>query len=132
MLKSFTVSGSAFALGLMVWLLPVQSVTAQSSPLHILVVEYDIVPTEIDGYLKAIKELAAEMVNEPGYQQLSIAVSQKDPNHVLLFECWDNKAALDSFLTTDRFKKYAAATAKMIANRDIRPFSSVSTHMKGM
>ncbi|MGA9437206.1 MAG: putative quinol monooxygenase, partial [Pseudolabrys sp.] len=103
-----------------------------SGPLHVLVVEYDIVPAEIDNYLKAIKELAAAAVNEPGYRQLSITVSQKDANHVLLFESWDNKAALDAFLATDRFKRYAAATSNMIANRNIRAFSSVSTHIKGM
>jgi quinol monooxygenase YgiN len=134
MLKSFALTGFALALGLTAWVLPIQGerATAQSSPLHILVVEYDIVPAEIDSYLKAIKELAAAMANEPGYRQVSIAVSQQDGNHVLLFESWDNKAALDAFLATDRFKKYAAATGKMIANRNIRAFSSVSTNIKGM
>jgi quinol monooxygenase YgiN len=78
------------------------------------------------------KELAAAAVNEPGYRQLSITVSQKDANHVLLFESWDNKAALDAFIATDRFKTYATATSNMIANRNIRAFSSVSTHIKGM
>jgi quinol monooxygenase YgiN len=134
MFKSFAMTGFAIALGLAAWLSPMQGerATAQSGPLHILVVEYDIVPAEIDNYLKAIKELAAAAVNEPGYRQLSIAVSQKDANHVLLFESWDNKAALDAFLATDRFKRYAAATSNMIANRNIRAFSSVSTHIKGM
>jgi quinol monooxygenase YgiN len=51
-------------------------------------------------------------VKEPGCRQLSIAVSQKDANHVLLFETWDNAAAFDAFLATDRFKKYQTATAK--------------------
>ena len=134
MLKSVGMSSLAIALGLTAWLLPMrgEQATAQSAPLHILVVEYEIVPAEIDNYLKAIKELVAAAVNEPGFRQLSIAVSQKDANHVLLFESWDNKAALDAFLATDRFKKYAAATSNMIANRDIKAFSSVSTHIKGM
>jgi hypothetical protein len=93
MFKSFAMTGFAIALGLAAWLLPMQGerATAQSGPLHVLVVEYDIVPAEIDNYLKAIKELAAAAVNEPGYRQLSITVSQKDANHVLLFESWDNE-----------------------------------------
>jgi len=101
-------------------------------PPHILVVEYDIVPAEIDKYLTAIKELGAAAVKEPGCRQLSIAVSQKDANHVLLFEAWDNAAALDAFLATDRFKKYQATTGNMIAKRDIRTFSSVAMNMKGI
>src|SRR5262245_53992332 len=134
MFKSFAVASFAIAVGLMAWLLPMQGerATAQSGPLHILVVEYDIVPAEIDNYLKAIKELAAAAVNEPGYRQLSIAVSQKDANHVLLFESWDNKAALDAFLATDRFKKYSATTGNMVAKRDIRTFSSVAMNIKGI
>ena len=65
-------------------------------------------------------------MKEPGCRQLSIAVSQKDSNHVLLFEIWDNAAALNAFLATDRFKQYQAATGNMIAKRDIRAFSSVA------
>jgi autoinducer 2-degrading protein len=122
MFKSFAVTGFAVALGLAAWLLPMQGkrATAQSGPLHILVVEYDIVPAEIDNYLKAIKELAAAAVNEPGYRQLSIAVSQKDANHVLLFESWDNKAALDAFLASDRL-----ARASLQRLKEVQPNLSI-------
>jgi (4S)-4-hydroxy-5-phosphonooxypentane-2,3-dione isomerase len=129
MLKSVPIIILAIVFGLAAWLLPMRGerATAQSGPLHILVVEYDVVPAEIDKYLAAIKELGAAAVKEPGCRQLSIAVSQKDPNHVLLFEVWDNAAALDAFLATDRFKKYQATTANMISKRDIRAFSSVAS-----
>ena len=88
MLKSVAMGSLAIALGLAVWLLPMrgEQATAQLGPLHILVVEYDIVPAEIDKYLTAIKELGAAAVKEPACRELNIAVSQKDPNHVLLFE----------------------------------------------
>jgi len=106
MLKSFALSSLAIALGVAAWLLPMrgEQASAQPGPFHILVVEYDIVPTEIDKYLTAIKELGAAAVKERGCRQLSIAVSQKDPNHVLLFEAWDNAAAFDAFLATDPSK----------------------------
>jgi quinol monooxygenase YgiN len=134
MLKAVSIILVAIALGVAAWLLPMrgEQATAQSGPLHILVVEYDIVPAEIDKYLTAIKELGAAAVKEPGCRQLSIAVSQKDANHVLLFEAWDNAAALDAFFATDGFKKYQATTANMISKRDIRAFSSVAINMKGI
>ena len=81
--------------------------------------------------LAAIKELGAAAVKEPGCRQLSIAVSQKDPNHVLLFEAWDNAATFDAFLATDLFKKYQATVGSMIAKRDIRTYSSVAMNFKG-
>ena len=85
MLKSVAIITLAVALGVTAWLLPMrgEQATAQSGPLHILVVEYDIVPAEVDKYLTAVKELGAASVKEPGFRQLSIAVSKKDPNHVL-------------------------------------------------
>ena len=128
MFKSVAMSSLAIALGLTAWLLPMrgQQATAQSGPLHILVVEYDIVPAEIDKYLTAVKELGAASVKEPGFRQLSITISQNDPNHVLLFEAWDNAAAHSAHVTTDRFKKYQATTGNMIAKRNIRTFSSVA------
>ena len=133
MLKTVAISSFAIALGLTAWLLPMgdERATAQAGPLHILVVEYDIVPAEIDKYLTAIKELGAAAVKGPGCRQLSIAVSQKDPNHVLLFEAWDNAAAFDAFLATDLFKKYQATVGNMIAKRDIRTYSSVAMNFKG-
>jgi autoinducer 2-degrading protein len=128
MLKSVAMSSLAIALGLTAWLLPMrgEQATGQSGPLHILVVEYDIVPAEIDKYLAAVKEVGAASVKEPDFRQLSITISQKDPNHVLLFEAWDNAAAHAAHVTTDHFKKYQATTGNMIANRNMRTFSSVA------
>ena len=128
MLKSLAMSSLAIALGLSAWLLPMrgEQATAQSGPLHILVVEYDIVPGEIDKYLTAVKELAAAAVKEAGFRQQYITISQNDLNHVLLFEAWDNAAAHAAHVATDRFKKYQATTGNMIAKRNIRTFSSVA------
>jgi autoinducer 2-degrading protein len=128
MFKSLAMSSLALALSLTAWLLPMrgEQATAQPVPLHVLVVEYDIVPAEIDKYLTAIKELGAASAKEPGFRQLVITTSQKDPNHVLLFELWDNAAAHTAHVTTDHFKRYQAATGNMIAKRDVRTFSSVA------
>jgi autoinducer 2-degrading protein len=128
MWKSVAMSSLAIALGLTAWLLPMrgEQATAQSGPLHILVVEYDIAPGEIDKYLTAVKELGAESVKEPGFRQQYITVSKDDPNHVLLFEAWDAAAAHAAHITTDHFKKYQAVTGNMIAKRNVRTFSSVA------
>jgi (4S)-4-hydroxy-5-phosphonooxypentane-2,3-dione isomerase len=133
MLKSVPIIILAITLGIAAWLLPMrgEQATAQPGTLHILVVELDIVSAEINKFMTAIKELGAATVNEPGCHQFSIAISQKDPNHVMLFEVWDNTAALDAYFATDRFKKYQATTANMVAKRDIRAFSSVAMNFKG-
>ena len=116
-------------------LLPIRSaeLLAQSAPLYINAVDIDVVPGQIDNYLAALKENGAAAVKqESGCREFNITVSQKDPNHVFIFEVYDNAAALDAHRQTDHFKKYAAVTKDMVAKRDSHPLSSVAMNMKGM
>src|SRR5437588_12064879 len=116
MLKSVAMSSLAIALGLTAWLLPMrgEQATAQSGPLHVLVVEYDIVAAEIDKYLTAVKELGAASVKESGFRQLIITTSQKDPNHVLLFELLDTAAADTADVATDTSKNHRDTERSLI------------------
>ena len=59
-------------------------------------------------------------------------MSQKDTNHVFIFEVYDNAAALDAHRQTDHFKKYATTTKDMVAKRDPHPLSLVAAYAKGM
>ncbi len=134
MLKSITVT-AALALSVTAWvLLPMRSheAMAQSGPLFISAVEYDIVPGQVDNFLAALKENGAASVKEPGCRELDITVSQKDPNHVFIFEVYDNAAAAEAHTATEHFKKYKAATKDMVAKREAKLLWSVAMNMKGM
>jgi autoinducer 2-degrading protein len=126
---------AALALSVAVCILPpvcIDKALAQSAPLYINAVDIDVVPGQIDNYLAALKENAAASVHEPGCHEFNIAVSQKDANHVFVFEAYDNAAAMDAHRQTDHFKKYATTTKDMIAKRDPHPLSLVATYTKGM
>jgi (4S)-4-hydroxy-5-phosphonooxypentane-2,3-dione isomerase len=134
MLKSIAVK-SAVALSVTaLLLLPMRGreAVAQSGPLFINAVDIDIVPGQIDNYLAALKENGAAAVHEPGCREFDILVSQKDPNHVFIFEVYNDAAALEAHRQTDHYKKYAAATKDMVAKRDAKPLSAVAMNMKGM
>jgi len=134
MLKSVAITGAVLLAAIAAALLPMRShkAAAQSGPLYINAVDIDVVPGQIDNYLAALKENGTASVHEPGCREFDIAVSQKDTNHVLIFEVYDNAAALDAHRQTDHFKKYAATTKDMVAKRDARAFSLVAMNMKGM
>jgi quinol monooxygenase YgiN len=135
MLKSITITG-AVALSVMAFvMLPMRSDrgVAESGPLQVNAVDIDVVPGQIDNYLAALKENgAAATVGEPGCREFDILLSQKDPNHVLIFEVYNDAAAAQAHRETDHFKKYAATTKDMVAKREARGFSSVAMNMKGM
>jgi autoinducer 2-degrading protein len=135
MVKSIVMSGAAFALSVTACVLPslCDEALAQSAPLYVNAVDIDIVPGQIDNYLAALKENgAASVKEESGCRAFEITVSQKDPNHVFIFEVYDNAAALDAHRQTDHFKKYAATTKDMVAKRDPHPLSLVAMNLKGM
>jgi len=134
MWKSITATG-AIALSLTAWvLLPTfgRQALAQSGPFLINAVEYDIVPGQIDNFLAALKENGAASVKEPGCHEFNVSVSQKDPNHVLIYEVYNDAAAAEAHTATDHFKKYKAATAGMTTKREAKSYSSVAMNMKGM
>jgi (4S)-4-hydroxy-5-phosphonooxypentane-2,3-dione isomerase len=105
-----------------------QRVEAQSAGMFVNAVDLDIVPAERDNYLAAIKENGAAAAKEPGCKRFDILNLASDPNHFLLYEVYDNEAAFKAHRETEHFKKYAAATAKMVAKRDARQMGVIASN----
>ena len=110
--------------------LPAQRAAAQSTPTFVNAVDLDIVPAEREKYMAAIKANAAASIKEPGCRQFDINVLASDPNHVFLYEVYDNDAAYQAHRATDHFKAYAAATANAVSKRDPRHMTPIAFNSK--
>jgi len=110
--------------------MPSQHVSAQSDGPIVNAVDLDIAPAELDKYLAAVKENGAATIKEPGCGEYHIMVSATNPNHVLLFEVYDNDAAAQEHRATEHFKKYAATTANMVTARNVRPMKPIAFNLK--
>jgi quinol monooxygenase YgiN len=133
MQKPNVLSAAALALvaGLAMFsVMTTRDVEAQSGGAYINAVDIEIVPGQMPAYLEAIKENGAASVKELGCRQFNIAVLVSDPNHVFLYEVYDSEAALAAHRATDHFKKYAATTASMVANRKPTPMTVVMLNSK--
>ena len=130
MRKSVLFSTAALALAAAFVSLPSSNAAAQSSEVYINAVELVIIPSEMPKFLEAIKENAANAVKEPGCREFNVSVLANRPNHVFLYEVYDNEAALNAHRATDHFKKFAAATANMVTKRDVRALSPVAFNSK--
>ena len=134
MLKSVSMAAGTLALcvlGATMLPLPGHQVAAQSAGMFVNAVDLDIVPAERENYLAAIKENGAAAATEPGCRRFDILNLSSDPNHFFLYEVYDNEAAYQAHRTTDHFKKYAAATANMVAKRNPRPMTPIVFNSKG-
>jgi (4S)-4-hydroxy-5-phosphonooxypentane-2,3-dione isomerase len=107
-----------------------ERVVAQSTGLYVNAVDLDIVPAERGSYLAAIKENSMAAIQEPGCRQFDILVLDGDPNHLFLYEVYDNEAAFKTHRASEHFKKYAALTANMVAKRVTRPMAAIGTNTK--
>ena len=102
-----------------------------ADPLYINAVDIDVVPGQLENYLVAIKEVgAAAIKTEPGCSEFDVTVSQKDPNHLFIFEVYENAAAFDAHLKSDHYKKYAATAKDVVAKREVHSLSSVAMMKK--
>jgi (4S)-4-hydroxy-5-phosphonooxypentane-2,3-dione isomerase len=132
MLKSISLATVTLALSAACFvLLPTsQRVEAQSAGMYVNSVDLDILPAERDNFLAALKENGAAAVTEPGCKRFDILNLASDPNHFLLYEVYENEAALKAHRETDHFKKFAATIAKMVAKRDARAMSVIASNAK--
>ena len=78
-----------------------------------------------------VRENGAEAVKEPGCRVFNIHVRADNPNHVFIYEVYDNAAALEAHRQTPHFKKYAATTGSMVAKREVHQLTSVAVNVKG-
>jgi (4S)-4-hydroxy-5-phosphonooxypentane-2,3-dione isomerase len=107
------------------------SAAAQAGGVYVNAVDLVIVPSEMSKFVEAIKENAAASVKEPGCHEFNVLVLPNRPNHVFLFEVYDNEAALAAHRETPHFKKYMATTGNMVADRNIRGMSAIAMNSKG-
>jgi (4S)-4-hydroxy-5-phosphonooxypentane-2,3-dione isomerase len=130
--KSLLASAAAVALlaGASLMLLQNRHAAAEAGGIYINAVDLVIVPSEMPKFLEAIKENGANAVKEPGCREFNITVLGSNPNHVFLYEVYDNEAALEAHRQTPHFKKYQAATQGMVADRSVRAMSVIAMNSK--
>jgi quinol monooxygenase YgiN len=131
-LKSMLASAAAVALlsGASLMLLQNRDAAAEAGGVYINAVDLVIVPSDMSKFLEAIKENGENAVKEPGCREFNITVLANNPNHVFLYEVYDNEAALEAHRQTPHFKKYQAATQGMVADRNVRAMSVIAMNSK--
>jgi quinol monooxygenase YgiN len=101
-----------------------------TSPFYVNVEEFDLDPDQYNNFIVAAKVEAAGAVQDPGVHEFDVATATSTKNHVLLFEVYDNAAALEAEMATDRYKAYQEKTKSMIVKSTVTPYSSVSLNAK--
>jgi quinol monooxygenase YgiN len=91
-----------------------------------VVVSFSLHPGTQDHFLPLMHENAkTSLRDEPGCHQFDVATDPERPEEVFLYELYVDEAAFQAHLKTPHFASFDAATAEMIASKDIRTFRKV-------
>jgi quinol monooxygenase YgiN len=109
-----------------------QPADAQDAGPIVILVELEIMPTELDNFKAAIKENAAAWVREePGCLEFNVVFDKDNPTHAFVFEVYQNAEAVAAHQATSRFKKYRAEAAKRVKSRKFTELVPFVLNAKG-
>ena len=102
-----------------------------TTPPYINVVDLEINPADFRKFVPAIMQNGETAVKEePGVIQFDIMAPKDEPNHVFLYEVYENEAAYKSHLQSAGFKKFQAATTGMVKNRKVMVMLPIAFNTK--
>lgn len=110
-----------------------QGETRGMRDLYVQMAELEIDPAQFEGYKAAVEEQIATAVREePGVLVLYAVAEKEDPSHVRVFEIYRDVDAYRSHLESAHFKKYKAATEKMVESLKLIPVSPLMLGAKAL
>jgi quinol monooxygenase YgiN len=86
----------------------------------VIVVDFRIKPGRMADFRRLIDDNArASVRDEPGCSRFDVCADRKDPNRILLYEIYDDRAAFDAHLKTPHFASFNAASAALVAEKTV-------------
>ena len=77
-----------------------------------------------DAFLTSVGPMVAATHTEPGCREYVFSPDPDDPNRLLVFELWDDQAALDAHFATEHMAEFRREVADIpIAGRDIKKYT---------
>jgi (4S)-4-hydroxy-5-phosphonooxypentane-2,3-dione isomerase len=94
---------------------------------YAVVVEFLLRSGQKEAFVPLILENAAQSVElEPGCYQFDVCASEDKPDHILLYEIYENAAAFDAHLAMPHFHEFNTQTSSMVVEKTVRTFARLS------
>jgi quinol monooxygenase YgiN len=104
--------------------------SAQQNDHYMRIANIIVDSSQLESYKAALKEGIETAVRvEPGVLSLSAVYDKNNPTHVTVFEIYADKAAYESHIQTEHFKKYKTTVQNMVKSlvlTDVEPITLAS------
>jgi len=67
----------------------------------------------------------ASVQGEPGCQRFDVLEPEGEDDHIVLYEIYDNRAALDFHIATPHYKEFDRASAAMVTKKTVTAYALV-------
>jgi len=92
----------------------------------VILVDFRIKPGQMTAFRRLIDENAqASVAREKGCNRFDVCADRKDPDHILLYEIYDDRAAFDLHLKTPHFAIFNEASAPFVADKTVKEYDLV-------
>lgn len=92
----------------------------------VIVVEFKIHRGKMAAFRRLMDENArASCRDEPGCRRFDVLTSPKDPDFILLYEIYDDRAAFEAHKTTKHFLSFDKESAPLVANKVVKDYALV-------
>jgi quinol monooxygenase YgiN len=92
----------------------------------VIVVDFKIKPGETRNFRRLIDENArASVRDEPGCRRFDVLANGKDPDRILLYEIYDDRAAFDAHRRTPHFAVFDRESAALVADKSVMEYDLV-------
>lgn len=92
----------------------------------VIVVEFKIHGGKMAAFRQLMDENArASCRDEPGCRRFDVLQSGGDPDRILLYEIYDDRAAFDAHVKTRHFAVFNAESAPLIADKVVKEYALV-------
>ena len=91
--------------------------------MFVVAVDFHIRPDQIEAFMPLMQAQAQNSLSkEPGCQTFDVCRNPDNPEHIFLYEVYDDRAAFDAHMATQHFKTFDKAVANMVKEKVVRSF----------
>ena len=91
--------------------------------MYVVTVEFDLDARFVSPFMEAMRENARESrICEPGCRQFDICSAEADSTKVFLYEVYQDRAAFETHMQTEHFKRFDASVRAWVRNKNVRTY----------
>jgi quinol monooxygenase YgiN len=99
----------------------------KGATMYAVCVTFKLKSGQSDAFMPLMRANArTSLQHEDGCHQFDVLSDPAKPDQVFLYELYSNRAAFDAHLNSTHFKTFDAASAEMIADKDVQTWGEVT------